>query len=390
MIKLVLVFALVGLVLLSGCSQAPPPQQAFKIDVNLGEFGAFYTKLNSGEEFEKYSRTGDYADIVVDLGKDSAIFVFWRGSSFLPFLQVNETKWYVTERIKRNGDGSEKMPDRTNAYSVVKIVDDGPDQVVVHWRYLPEFTRANPQVGPSNDKFIDEYFTIKPDGSVKRTIRKGTERVDLWRVSDNVITETFTLTAKGIEKVDINYPSIDATPKPIQGNPVISEVVVSPVAWWKFDEAQGDQTIESISETQSEIAGNKSLWRKGVSGTALQLDGYTSALNFPAQKAPKLSSEITLEGWVVIGAYPWSFVPIVQQASDDPEILLAKKGAEAFLIGEDEREDMEEPDDSFDFILKEEDDTGYFLGLDGYGNPTFKLRVGGKWEQLITNNVLNW
>jgi hypothetical protein len=165
-------------------------------------------------------------------------------------------------------------------------------------------------------------------------------------------------------------------------------VVVSPVAWWKFDEAQGDQTIESISETQSEIAGNKSLWRKGVSGTALQLDGYTSALNFPAQKAPKLSSEITLEGWVVIGAYPWSFVPIVQQASDDPEILLAKKGAEAFLIGEDEREDMEEPDDSFDFILKEEDDTGYFLGLDGYGNPTFKLRVGGKWEQLITNNVL--
>jgi hypothetical protein len=388
MSKLVILLSVIGLIILLGCSQGPAPEKAFKIDLNLGEFGAFYTKLNSGEKFEKYSRTGENADIVVDLGKDNAMFVFWRGSSFLPYLQVNDKKWYVKEVVKRKGDGTEKMPDRTNAYSVSKIVESGPDQAVVHWRYLPEFTRANPQVGPSNDKFVDEYFTIKSDGSVKRTIRKGTERVDLWRVSDNVVTETFTLTANGIEKIKITSPSVDATPKPVKGNPVISEVAANPVAWWKFDEAKGDVTIESVNSIQSEIAGNKSLWRKGVSGTALQLDGYFSALSIPAQKAPKLSNAVTLEGWVVIGAYPWSFVPIIQQASDEPEILLAKKGAEAFLIGEDEREDMEEPDDSFDFVLKDEDDTGYFLGLDGYGNPTFKLRVGGNWEQLITKNVL--
>jgi hypothetical protein len=301
---------------------------------------------------------------------------------------VKDAKWYVSEVIKRQGDGTEKMPDRTNAYSVVKIIDGGPDQVVVHWRYLPEFTRANPQVGPSNDKFVDEYFTIKPDGSVKRTIRKGTEKIDLWRVADNVITQTFTLTANGIENINIISPSIEVAVKPVQGNPVISDIVVNPVAWWKFDEAKGDVTVESVGNIQSEIAGNKSLWRKGVSGTALQLDGYFSALSFPAQKAPKLTSAVTLEGWIVIGAYPWSFVPIVQQSSDEPEVLLAKKGNEAFLLGEDEREDMEEPDDSFDFVLQEEDDTGYFLGLDGYGKPTFKLRVGGKWEQLVVDNVL--
>ena len=33
------------------------------------DFGAFYTQINSGEAFEKYSRTGDYSDIIVDLGE---------------------------------------------------------------------------------------------------------------------------------------------------------------------------------------------------------------------------------------------------------------------------------------------------------------------------------
>ena len=36
-------------------SDVKKSQQEF----NLGEFGAFYTKVNSGEEFEKYSRTGE-------------------------------------------------------------------------------------------------------------------------------------------------------------------------------------------------------------------------------------------------------------------------------------------------------------------------------------------
>lgn len=38
---------------------------------DLEEFGAYYTRINSGEEFEKYARVGDYADIIVDLGKEN-------------------------------------------------------------------------------------------------------------------------------------------------------------------------------------------------------------------------------------------------------------------------------------------------------------------------------
>jgi hypothetical protein len=33
------------------------------------DFGAYYTKVITGEEWETYDRTGDYADIIVDYGK---------------------------------------------------------------------------------------------------------------------------------------------------------------------------------------------------------------------------------------------------------------------------------------------------------------------------------
>lgn len=384
---------LVSLLLIGLLISCAPSETPFNIDVELGEFGAFYTKLNSGQEFEKYSRTGDFADIVVDLGKDDAMLVFWRGSSFLPFLQTPKGKWYVDELVERKGDGTDKMPDRTNTYSVIKLIESSDDQVVVHWRYLPEFTGGNPQLGVSADKFVDEYFYIKPDGSVRRTCRKATPKVDDWRDPDNIMVQTFNLTAGGIEYGELTNAERTGAVAQVEGSPVVADVAADPVAWWKFDEGMGDNTAESVSNTFLEVAGNKTLWRKGVSGTALQFDGYYSKIFMPAEKAPKLTDAVTLESWVVIGAYPWSYVPLVQQSSDGEEVLLGKTGNEAFLIGEEEREEMDEPDATFDFVLQEEDDTGYFLGLDGYGKPSFKLRVGGKWEELIGDQVLsrrNW
>ncbi len=79
-------------------------------DLKLGTFGAFYSKINSGEEFETYSRTGEYADIVVDLGRGGAKFVFWRGSSFLPYLETGKGRWFVEELIPRKGDGTQSGP----------------------------------------------------------------------------------------------------------------------------------------------------------------------------------------------------------------------------------------------------------------------------------------
>ncbi|MBT5427991.1 MAG: hypothetical protein HOK84_17430 [Bacteroidetes bacterium] len=49
------------------------------------DFGAYYTKILSDEVFEKYSRTGDYSDLIVDLGSENGKVVFWRGSGYLPY-----------------------------------------------------------------------------------------------------------------------------------------------------------------------------------------------------------------------------------------------------------------------------------------------------------------
>jgi hypothetical protein len=360
--------------------------EVFNIDVKKGEFGAFYTKLNSGMEFETYSRTGNYADIIVDLGNKDATLVFWRGSSYLPFLRSSKGKWYLDEIVKRQGDGTEKMPDRTNTFSHVQIIESNPDNVTIHWRYLPEFTSANPPIGVDATKFVDEYFFIKPDGSLKRTIKSGTKRIDEWRDPDNITVQTCKLTIDGIEDVSLSNPGVLKEIQAVEGNPVIKQPVAQPIAWWNFDEARGDIANEIVSGSQSEIKGNKSLWRKGVSGTALQFDGYKSKISIPAEKAPKLSGAVTFETWLAIGAYPWSFVPVVQQADDVPEEIEKTKGQKAVLIGEEGEDEMDEDKmGDFDFIMKEEDDKGYFFGLDGYGNPVLKIRVGNKWEELISD-----
>ncbi len=56
-----------------------------------GFFFAFYTRIDSGEEFEKDARVGRYADIIVQVAPGLEV-VFWRGTSYLPFLHSGDRK----------------------------------------------------------------------------------------------------------------------------------------------------------------------------------------------------------------------------------------------------------------------------------------------------------
>ena len=100
----------------------------------------------------------------------------------------------------------------------------------------------------------------------------------------------------------------------------ISEPITS--NWFKFDESNGDYTNEFYSDHILEIEGDKTVWKKGVSGKSLQFDGYKTAVKIPATIAPKPTTEITLEGWIAIGAYPWNWCPIIQQADDIKKDLI--------------------------------------------------------------------
>jgi hypothetical protein len=348
---------------------------------------AFYTKIDSGEAFEQYSRTGPYADIVVDLADGR--LVFWRGSSYLPYWETSEGKWLVDEIVVRKGDGPADRPDLVNTYCHVALIESTPDKAIVRWRYLPEFGGTNPHTGVAPSKFVDEYFEITASGNVTRTIRQGTPKIDDWRDPRNQMVQIFQLASNGIKNIETQEPSASAASASVTGSPVKSNDVGTPVAWWKFDEAQGDLATESIGGVACTVEGHKTLWKKGVSGTALHFDGYHSEIRLPAASAPAISSAITLEAWLAIGAYPWSWAPMVQQCDDVPEELERIEGHRAWLVGEEDKEEADEEEGDFEVVLKKEDDRGYFLGIDGLGHPGLKLRVGGAWEELVSDVTLD-
>jgi hypothetical protein len=128
------------------------------------DFGAFYTKLNTGQRWESYSRTGECADIVVRLSHAGGDLVFWRGNSYLPYWRTDGGRWDLPQIVPRRADGPSTMPDRVNLYSHTEIIENKPSRVVVHWRYLVSFTAGTPQGNVDPDHFVEEVFTITPDG----------------------------------------------------------------------------------------------------------------------------------------------------------------------------------------------------------------------------------
>ena len=311
------------------------------------EFGAYYTRLETGQDWEKVSRTGDDADIVVRVAKAGGQLVFWRGNSYLPYWKTAKGQWNLDEIVPRSGDGTKTMPDRLNVYSHAEVLEITPAAVTVHWRYLPEFTAGNPHGMVNQNHFADETFTITADGKVTRVIRRGTDSVDAWNDPLNRTIQELQLAPEGARETSRKLPGNSPAPAKAAGNPVKESAIGHPRLWFRFDEGLGNDTTEEITKTPLHVEGSKTLWKKGISGTALQFDGYHTAVALPAASAPDLTGgNLTVEGWFALGAYPWNWAPIVQQGDDD----------------------------------------GYFLGVDSHGYPGFMVKVDGVWQRLSVPN----
>ena len=88
---------------------------------------------------------------------------------------------------------------------------------------------------------------------------------------------------------------------PVPGAPVVKGGVESPALWMRFDEglsAQDDFTKESVKGAKCRIGGADSYWRKGVSGTCLSFDGYTSRVTVPSRELPNIRGDFTIEAWI--------------------------------------------------------------------------------------------
>jgi len=311
------------------------------------EFGAYYTKINKGLQWEAYSRTGDHADIVVRLSKADGKLVFWRGNSYLPYWETYKGHWTFPEIVPRTGNGTAEMPDKANVYSHAEIIESGPKQIVIQWRYLSKFEEGNPQKGVDQHNFVEELFTVKPDGMVTREIKRGTDKIDEWNDPAYHTTQILQLNAKGITQIGLIKPRRSLKEVRAKGEPIARASGLKPMMSFSFDEGIGDEVDENVHHLKSVVPGNKTLWKKGVSGTALEFDGYNTAVSIrPAEGSFVPGAGLTLYGWITLGAYPWNWAPVVQQGDSD----------------------------------------GYFLGVDSHGYPGFMLKIDTTWESLTVPN----
>jgi len=145
-----------------------------------GRFGAYYTKLKFSETWDAPWRVGPYADVVVRFDEASYKFIFWRGTSYIPFWVTESGTWYTNEFNETWGEDvmgcAEPMSDKQTRHSHVRIVENHDARVVVHWRYALVDNRyviakTDPISGWGD--WSDEYYIIYPDGI-------GTRKMHLW------------------------------------------------------------------------------------------------------------------------------------------------------------------------------------------------------------------
>ncbi len=136
------------------------------------DFFAYYTKVN-------HSRTdymGKYTDIIVVIGEGRQL-EFTRQTGFLPQWRTTRTVATVDDFFPGRGK------DYGFEYNYVRLIKNTPEEIVVHWRYVPDvevLAMANRQMDPlaihGITGVVHELFTIHPDGTIEREIReaKGT------------------------------------------------------------------------------------------------------------------------------------------------------------------------------------------------------------------------
>lgn len=285
-----------------------------------GNLAAYYTRTSFEEYTEQIS--GEYADIVVKVG-DLGQLVFSREYSFRPNWVYSGGSERVNHLATINGDGSaEGNFDARCRYAYARIIKNTDSEVIVHWRYFPDLNSLDPT------SVVHELYYINTNGSVRREYKAGTAKVDEWLDPANKTTQTFELTSTGIS----NAQTVTGTFTPqaaIESNPKLA-VIGSPVAHWSFDEAVGDKT-----EPGGTINGHKSLWKRGVSGSALGFDGYFSSVNVPSAQAPTLGSSFTIDTWVVMGAFPFGDAPIVHHSTGNGQTgyyLGLNEGGQAIFV----------------------------------------------------------
>jgi len=220
-----------------------------------------------------------------------------------------------------------------NDNSFVRIIEQTPEQIVIHWRYASE---PFAELSGDPEAVVHELFTIKANGEVTRLHRPGTDTITDWQKHVGALQQTAMLTEEGLKDVQTHAATELVATKAPEPNAVIAPADIgNPVAMWRFDEGEGNVVTGTVNNRVGEIFSHGNDWVPGVSGHALRLDGYRSEVFVSQEQAPDLGSEFAIEAWLYLDAYPWNNAPILQQVADAGfNFHVTKSGALSFAIND--------------------------------------------------------
>lgn len=156
-----------------------------------GKFGAYYTHLKYYPEWDKDWRVSDHPDIIVRFENAGYKFIFWRGTNYVPHWVSENNIWYNNEfnEAWETVGSSEPMSDKQCRYSHVRIIENNPARVVIHWRYAlndVNYRIAWPDEQTGWGDWSDEYYTIYPDGyGIRKVILHTSHFADDERHTDD-------------------------------------------------------------------------------------------------------------------------------------------------------------------------------------------------------------
>lgn len=136
-------------------------------------FGGAYCRLRYYDEYEAVQRIGDYADIVVRFDASPVRLMFTHTNTYIPIWVTENDKMISDQSVEINAKNGyyEVMMDKQNRYSHVRLLENNDARVVVHWRYAlcdRFYEIARPDEMTTWGDWVDEYFTIYPDGVTVR------------------------------------------------------------------------------------------------------------------------------------------------------------------------------------------------------------------------------
>jgi hypothetical protein len=325
--------------------------------ISNDNFYAYHTKV-------QHSATdyfGKFADIIIVLGQDKQL-EFTRRTGNQPLWRT-KTGTYLIDDLYPGRD-----KDFEFFYNYVRLIENSPKKKVVHWRYYPDtqtLDRANREKNPLVSHgllgVVHEFFTIYPDGKVERVVKDATgTSIHQWKNPEMKISQTITLKEDGIDHGKVNWAREESEDEENEqsseesGWPIVdTDKLPVPVKKWTMNadpNEVGREIVDEITEEEVEVEGLSAIFKKGVSGSALVLDGYYTGIT--QYRNPKITDQMSIDTWLALDVYPYNEAPIIHQSQE-----LGKKG--------------------------------YYFGIDPYGYPFLRLN-GQEVKSKEKLPILKW